>query len=83
VQGSNWKLIIHADNPRLHVAMMTQQFLEQNAMKRAPYPAYSPDLRLSYFYLFGSVKQLLAGQKFPDGEAFLGAINEILGLLKK
>jgi hypothetical protein len=31
------------------------------------------------FYRFDSVKQLLAGQEFPDGEALLGAINAILG----
>jgi hypothetical protein len=41
---SNCKLIIHADNSQTRVATMTQQFLEQNAMKRAPHPAYSPDL---------------------------------------
>jgi hypothetical protein len=57
---------------------MTQQFLEQNAMKRAPYPASSPDLAPLDFSLFVHVKQLLAGQEFPDGAALLGAINAIL-----
>jgi hypothetical protein len=80
---SNRKLIIHPDNARLHVATMTQQFLEQNAMKKAPHPAYSPDLAPLDFCLFGNVKKLLAGQEFSDGEALLGAINEILGVLKR
>jgi hypothetical protein len=52
-------------------------------MKRAPHPAYSPDLAPSDFYLFGYVKQLLAGQEFPDGEAFVGAINASLEGIEK
>jgi hypothetical protein len=63
--------------------MMTQRFLEQNAMKRAPHPAYSPDLAPSDFHLFGYIKQLFAGQEFSDGEALLGAINAILGGIEK
>jgi hypothetical protein len=85
VQGweSNWRLMVHADNARPHVATMTQQFLEQNAMKRALHPSYSLDLAPPAFDLFGNVKQLLAGREFPDGEALLRAINAILGVLKK
>jgi hypothetical protein len=46
VQGRepNRKLIIHADSTRPDVATMTQQFLEHNAIERAPHPAYSPGL---------------------------------------
>jgi hypothetical protein len=47
--------MIHADDVRPDVATVTQQFLEQNAMKRAPHPVYSPDLASSDFYLFGDV----------------------------
>jgi hypothetical protein len=62
---------------------MAQQFLEHNAMKRAPHLAYSPDLPPSDFNLFGYVKQLLAGQEFPDREALVGAINAILAGVEK
>jgi histone-lysine N-methyltransferase SETMAR len=62
---------------------MTQQFLEQNAMEKAPPPAYSPDLAPSDFHLFGYIRQLLVGHEFPDGEALLGAINAILGGIDK
>jgi hypothetical protein len=48
---------------------MREQFLEQTAMKRAAYPAYSLDLAPPAFDLFGNVKQLLVGQEFSDGEA--------------
>jgi histone-lysine N-methyltransferase SETMAR len=79
VRGSNRKLIIHAHNSRPHLATMTQRFLEQNAMKRASHPAYSPDLTPSDFHRFGYVKQLLAGQEFSDGEVLHGAISAIWG----
>jgi hypothetical protein len=62
---------------------MTDQFLEHDAMKRALHPASSPELAQLDFYLFGYVRQLSAGQEFPDGEALLGAINPIWGVLKK
>jgi hypothetical protein len=62
---------------------VTQQFLEQKAMKRAPHPAYSLDLAPSAFDLFRTAKQLLAGQEFSDGEALLRAILAILGGIEK
>jgi hypothetical protein len=55
-RGSNRKLIIHADNARPHVATMTRQFLEHNAMKRAPHPVYSRDLAPPAFDLFDNTK---------------------------
>jgi hypothetical protein len=82
-RASNWKLLIHAQSARTHVAAMTQQFLEQNAIKRALHPAYSSDLAPLDFDLFGYVKQLLGGQEFPDKEALVGVISAILGLLTK
>jgi hypothetical protein len=57
---------------------MTQQFLEQNPIKMTPHPICSPDLAPLDFDIFGYVKQLLAGQEFPDRKSFLGAINEML-----
>jgi hypothetical protein len=52
-RGWNRKPVFHADNPPAHVATMTEQFLEENAMKRTPHPAYSADLAASDFDLFG------------------------------
>jgi hypothetical protein len=75
--------MIRADNARLHGATMTEQFLEQNAMKRVLYRASSRDLAQPAFDLFCNVKQLLVGQEFPDGEALLRRINAILGGIEK
>jgi hypothetical protein len=62
---------------------MTLQFIEQNSMQRAPYPAYSPDLAPSDFYLFGYVKQLLSGCQFACQNSFLQAVSDILVRIEK
>jgi transposase len=49
-------LIVHADNTRFHMSKKRSQFMEQNSMQRAPYPAYSPDLSPSDFYVWRYVK---------------------------
>jgi prepilin signal peptidase PulO-like enzyme (type II secretory pathway) len=58
-------------------AKMTLQFMEQNLMQMAPHPAYSPDLALSDFYLFGYIKQLLSGCQFADQDFLLQAVSDI------
>jgi hypothetical protein len=37
------KLVLHADNARPHVARRVKQDLEDNNLKSAPHPPYSPD----------------------------------------
>jgi hypothetical protein len=75
---TNRKLIVHADNARPHTVKVTLNFMERNAMKRAPHPSYSPDLVPLDFYLFGHVKQLLRGHEFADRQALLHATEDIL-----
>jgi hypothetical protein len=57
-------LIVLSDNVRRHIPSLTLEFLEQNSVKRAPHPPYSPDLAPSDFYLFGYVKQCLSSCAF-------------------
>jgi hypothetical protein len=57
--------------------------MKQNSMQRAPYPAYSPDLAPSDFYLFGYVKQLLSGCQFADQDSLLQAVSDILVGIEK
>jgi histone-lysine N-methyltransferase SETMAR len=52
-------------------------------MRKAPHPPYSPDLAPSNFYLFGHVKQLLAGHESPDRGALLYAAQNILSGIEK
>jgi histone-lysine N-methyltransferase SETMAR len=77
------KLIVHADNARLHTARSSTDFLEANGMKRAPHPPYSPDLAPSDFYLFGDVKRRLSGCVFNGRDELLSALEGILWGLKK
>jgi hypothetical protein len=37
------KLVVHANNARPHVAKRFKQYLEDNNLKSAPHPPYSPD----------------------------------------
>jgi histone-lysine N-methyltransferase SETMAR len=55
VECSHRRLHVHADNARLHTAKKVTEFLAGNNMKRAPHPAYSPDLAPCDFYLFGHI----------------------------
>jgi hypothetical protein len=52
-------------------------------MKKASNPPYSSDLAPFDFYLFGYIKQLLAGQESPDREALLEAVGHVLEGIKK
>jgi hypothetical protein len=51
------KLVVHADNARTKTAQKSQMFCEENGLRLAPYPSYSPDLVLSDFFLFGYAKE--------------------------
>jgi histone-lysine N-methyltransferase SETMAR len=90
IGGSDRKLIVRIDNAGPHRARVTLKFLKQNGMKRALHSPYSPDLAPSDFYLlslmsylFGYIKQLLAGHEFLDREALLEAVRHILANIEK
>jgi hypothetical protein len=51
--------------------------------EKTPHPPYLSDLEPSDFYLFGRVKQLLAGHKFPDRGAVLDAVQDFLKSIEK
>jgi hypothetical protein len=57
---------------------MGPDFMEPNAMERAPHPPYSHGKAPSDFYFFRHVKHLLAGREFATHEDFPEAIDDIL-----
>jgi histone-lysine N-methyltransferase SETMAR len=69
--GNEQKLLVHADNARPHTTRLSTQYLNENRMKSAPHPPYSPDLVPSDFYLFGYVKRCLARLSFDVQISFL------------
>jgi hypothetical protein len=77
------KLLVHADNARPHTAKLSTQYFNENRMKSAPHPPYSPDLTPSDFYLFGHVKRCLAGLSFEDADQLLAAVEGVLADIEK
>jgi histone-lysine N-methyltransferase SETMAR len=80
---SKRKLIIHADIARSHTAQRCIQFMKDNKMKKAPHPPYLPDLAPSDFYLFGYIKQCLAGLSFNSGDELYNAVRGVLEHIEK
>lgn len=60
------ELFILHDNARPHVSSLTTRFLEEKNVRILPHPPYSPDLSPSDFWLFGFLKEKLAGLHFND-----------------
>jgi hypothetical protein len=71
-------MTIHMDNAKPHNANVTNQFFEDNRMKRLPHPAYSPDIAPSDFYLFGNVKRKLEGLAAETPEELFDNVISIL-----
>jgi histone-lysine N-methyltransferase SETMAR len=72
------QLVVHADNASAHAAQKCRTFWEEDGLRLAPHPPYSPDLVPSDFFLFGYVKERLRGRVFPSYEALLDAIGEVV-----
>jgi hypothetical protein len=80
---SNRKLIVFADNARPHTARLSVEFFEDNQMKMAPHPPYSPDIAAPDFYLSGYIKRCLASRLFVDGEELFEAVRGIVDSIDK
>jgi hypothetical protein len=76
-------LLVHADNTRLHTAKLSTQYFNENRMKPAQHPPYSPDLAPSGFCFFGYVKRCFAGLSFEDAYQLLVAVEGVLEGIEK
>jgi hypothetical protein len=65
------------------MAAISTSFLEENGMRKAHHPPYSPDLAPSDFTLFGYIKTNLSDTSFDEGEELLSAIVEVLDSIDK
>jgi histone-lysine N-methyltransferase SETMAR len=81
--GNERKLLVHADNARPHTAKLSTQYFNENRVKSAPHPPYSPDLAPLDFDLFGYVKRCLAGLSFKDADQLLAAVKSVLEGIEK
>jgi histone-lysine N-methyltransferase SETMAR len=69
------KLVVHVDNA---TAQKCRTFYEENGLRLAPHPPYSPDLVPSDFFLFDYVKERLKGMVFSSYEELLDEIGEVV-----
>jgi hypothetical protein len=56
--------------------------MEAQLLTKTTHPPCSPDLASSHFFLFGDVKRRLTGCSFDSVDERLGAIHEIVGVVK-
>jgi hypothetical protein len=70
-------VVIHLDNSLIYKSKAAIQKIEWLRLKIAPHPPYSADFTLSDFFLFGHIKQTVAGQEFVSADALLEAIREV------
>ena len=62
---------------------MTLEKIEECGFKRAPHPAYSPDIAPSDFFLFGYMKEMLKGSSFKSLDDLKERIHEILSKISR
>jgi transposase len=68
-QADGRRLVLHADNARVHTARKCQAFCTDNRLWPAILPPYSPDLTPSNFFLFGHLKHLRQRTSFATKSA--------------
>ena len=61
---------------RVHTCKVAMDAVEQNGYELIPYPAYSPDLAPSSFFLFPNLKKDLRRLHFQSDEEVMMAVEE-------
>ena len=59
---------MHHDNAPAHTTLSVREFLATKQITVSEYPAYSPDLAPSDFFLFPKIKEILKGRLFDDND---------------
>ena len=70
--------ILHQDKAPVHVSRVVKQTMSDSNIEPLQHPPYSPDLAISDFFLFPTVKDHLRGRKFESREELGTAITEAL-----
>jgi hypothetical protein len=76
------RLHLHLNNFRVHFSKITEQLITQNQLLRVSHPSDSLDIAPLDFWIFGHVKNSLAGRTFDEPEQFLEAITELLDAIQ-
>jgi hypothetical protein len=70
--------VIYVDNCPVRTNIASAHWLEEHGMPRIPHQACSPDLALSDFYLFPTVKQKLESFQMIDNDELFDCLQELL-----
>jgi hypothetical protein len=76
--GEERPFYLHADNARVDTAQKCRYFGRENGLRTIPHPPYSYDRPPSDFFLFGHVKQSLAGMTFASRDELFEAILSVV-----
>jgi hypothetical protein len=82
-ESQKQKRVIHKDNWPIHKSKAAIQKISSICVKLAAHRPYSPDLTPSDFFVFGYIKQKIAGQEFVSADDLLEAIREKFDRLSK
>jgi hypothetical protein len=75
------KLVIRANNTRVHISRMVDEYFESHRLRRADHPPYSSDLAPSGFFLSGVIKGKLKGAHIPNGQTLICELRQKLSEL--
>ena len=69
-------VLLHNDNAPAHTSAIAMATIRESKFELLSHPPYSPDLALSDYHVFRSVKNSLRGQRLGCDEAVVHAIND-------
>jgi histone-lysine N-methyltransferase SETMAR len=71
-------MLLQHDNARPYKSLRNREHITKMGWMVLPHPPYSPDLALSDFHLFGSLKNALRGTHFEDDKSVSEAVRKWL-----
>lgn len=77
IKSKKWKrrLYIHYDNAPSHSSRIVKDYVIHSKLKILDHPAYSPDLSICDFGIFGTLKNSLVGNEFESEDELFDAIH--------
>jgi hypothetical protein len=76
-------MMVHLDNAQPHNKRNRKAAHTATKACRIPAPAYSPDLSLSDFFLFGMLKERMSGTAYSSPDEPISVRSELIASLPK
>jgi hypothetical protein len=82
-QNRGRKFVVHMDNATPHRAKLMKSYFKTLRLREADHSTYSPDLPPSDFYLFGKLKEQMAGSEFESTTDLLAKIRWLTNAISR